>query len=241
MRRPRALELFAGEGLFAWGLMLAGFDVDAVDDQERPGRAPGITWHTGDATTWPLDGYDLITGGPPCTDHTTLKNVAEVKRSGGGAAGTGWMLPHTLARFREHSSRTGVPWIVENVTGAKQVIGDSLKLCGSMFDLIDGGWLLRRHRYFASNLLLMAPGPCRCHGRKTIGVYGDITANDRRCDGTRATRPNGDMRAGLDRARRLMGAPWATAEGLALGIPPAYATYLAEQVLAQIPLRTKAG
>src|SRR3982751_2907940 len=125
---PRALELFAGEGLFAWGLHLAGFDVTAVDDVERPGRAPDVTWVTADATTYPLGGFDLITGGPPCTDFTSLANVAEVKRAGGGPVGTGWMLSHTLARFREHSSRTGVPWIVENVTGAKQVVGDSLKL-----------------------------------------------------------------------------------------------------------------
>lgn len=234
MRRLRALDLFAGEGGFAYGLKLAGFDVTAVDDQERPGRAPGITWVTGDATTYPLDGYDLVCGGPPCTDHTTLKNVAEVKRAGGGSTDSGWMLPHTLARFRDHHARTGVPWIVENVTGAKTVIGDSLKLCGSMFGLTDGGWLLQRHRYFASNLLLMAPGPCRCRGNKIIGVYGDLTDNDRRCAGRRATRPNGDMRASVDRARRLMGMPWASPRGLSLGIPPVYATYLAEQVLAQV-------
>jgi len=221
------LELFGGEGGFAYGLHLAGFDVTVVDDQDRPNRAPGVRWVTGDATTYPLEGFDLITGGPPCRDHTTLRNVA-------GTVGTGWMLKHTLDRFREFSSRTGVPWIVENVSGAKGVMGDSLKLCGSMFGLIDDGWTLRRHRHFASNRLLMAPGPCRCHGRKIIGVYGDITPDDRVCSGRRATRPNGDMRAGADRARRLMGMPWASPEGLALGIPPAYAEYLGEQIMSQM-------
>jgi DNA (cytosine-5)-methyltransferase 1 len=229
--RPRALVLFAGEGGEAYGYKQAGYDVTAVDDVDRPNRAPGITWHTGDATTWPLDGYDLIAGGPPCTDHSTLRTVAEVKRKGGGAAGTGWMLQHTLDRFREHSSRTGVPWVIENVEGAKADMPNPIKLCGSMFGLIDDGWLLRRHRYFASSAFLMAPGPCRCHGRKIIGVYGELSVNDRRCAGKRITRPNGDRRAGVERARRLMGMPWASAEGLTLAIPPAYTQHIGEQIL----------
>jgi DNA (cytosine-5)-methyltransferase 1 len=229
---PRLLELFAGEGGAAYGYKLAGFDVTAVDDQVRPGRAPGITWVTGDATTYPLDGFDVVTGGPPCTDHTTLANVAEAVR--GGSTGTGWMLEHTLERFDAHASRTGALWVVENVEGAKADMPNPLKLCGSMFGLIDEGWLLRRHRYFSSSAFLMAPGPCRCAGKKIIGVYGDLTASDRRCAGQRATRPNGDMRASVTRARRLLEMPWATAEGLSLAIPPAYTSYIAEQLLCSL-------
>lgn len=229
MSKPRALDLFAGEGGAAFGLTLAGFDVTAVDDVDRPGRAPGVTWVTGDALTYPLDGFDLVTGSPPCTGHSTLRNAADIAR--GSTAGTEWMLAHTLERFRAHHARTGVPWMVENVEGAKKVLGDSLKLCGSMFDLVDEGWLLRRHRYFASSVMLMAPGPCRCRGRKVIGVYGDLTENDRRCAGKRISRPNGDMRAGVPRARRLMGMPWASATGLPLAIPPAYTKFLGEQLM----------
>jgi DNA (cytosine-5)-methyltransferase 1 len=232
--RPRLLDLFAGEGGAAYGYMLAGFDVTAVDDTERPGRAPGITWVTGDATTYPLDGYDVVTGSPPCTDHTTLRTAAEAARKGGGGTDTAWMLPHTLARFREHATRTGALWVVENVEGARATIGDAVKLCGSMFDLTDGGWLLRRHRYFASNAFLMAPGRCRCHGRAVMGVYGDLTQNDRRCAGKRAARPNGDIRAGVERARRLMGMPWASATGLPLAIPPAFTRFLGDQLMTQL-------
>lgn len=237
--KPRALDLFAGEGGAAYGWMLAGFDVTAVDDRERSGRAPGITWVTGDATTYPLDGFDLVAGSPPCTDHTTLRTVAEAKRKGGGSTDTAWMLPHTLARFREHAARTGALWVVENVEGAKATIGDSLKLCGSMFDLTDGGWLLRRHRYFASNAALMAPGRCRCHGRAVMGVYGELIQKDRRCAGKRLDRPNGDIRAGVERARRLMGMPWASATGLPLAIPPAYTRFLGEQLMDQLDLPEK--
>jgi DNA (cytosine-5)-methyltransferase 1 len=218
--RPRLLDLFAGEGGSAYGYALAGFDVTAVDDQERPSRAPDVTWVTGDATTYPLDGFDVITASPPCTDHSTLRTVADVKRKNGGAAGTGWMLQHTLDRLREFADRTGAMWVVENVEGARATIGE--------------GWLLKRHRYFASNAFLMAPGPCRCHGRDVIGVYGELVQKDRRCAGKRLNRPNGDLRAGVGRARRLMGMPWASATGLPLAIPPAYTRYVGEQLMAHL-------
>lgn len=232
--KPRLLDLFAGEGGAAYGYALAGFDVTAVDDVERPNRAPGVTWITGDATTYPLDGFDVATGSPPCTDHTTLRTVAEVKRKGGGEAGTGWMLAHTVARFRA----SGLPYVVENVMGAREDMPGAFKLCGSMFDLTDEGWLLRRHRLFLSNMGVLLPGPCRCHRRNIMGVYGELMQNDRRCAGKRLDRPNGDIRAGVDRARRLMGMPWASAEGLPLAIPPAYTQWVGEQLMAQLPALT---
>lgn len=233
--RPRLLDLFGGEGGAAYGYSQAGFDVTAVDDVERPGRAPGITWVTGDATTYPLDGFDVVAASPPCTDHSTLAYVAEPVR--GGEAGTGWMLEHTLDRLAAWSAATGGLWVVENVEGAKATMVNPVKLCGSMFGLEDEGWLLRRHRYFDSNAALMAPGPCRCHGRKVIGVYGDLTPNDRQCAGRRLNRPNGDTRAGVERARRLMQMPWATAKGLTLAIPPAYTRFIGEQLMDRLPRR----
>lgn len=232
MSRPRALDLFAGEGGSAYGLTLAGYDVTAVDDVDRPGRAPGVTWVTGDATTYPLDGFDLVTASPPCTDRTTQRTVAEPAR--GGPEGTGWMLPHTIERL----TAWGGPWIVENVQGAARDMPGALKLCGSMFNLTDTTdgvtWLLRRHRLFLSNELLWAPRRCSCAGRPIMSVHGDLTANDRP-DGKTGRRPN--LRAGIDRARRLMGMPWATGRGLSLAIPPAYTRYLGELLLDRLPTR----
>jgi DNA (cytosine-5)-methyltransferase 1 len=144
------------------------------------------------------------------------------------------MLTHTIDRFQAWADATGGLWVVENVEGAKQAMRNPLKLCGSMFNLTDDQWLLRRHRYFDSNAPLMAPGPCRCHGRPIMGVYGELVRKDRRCAGRRLNRPNGDIRAGVDRARRLMGMPWASAEGLPLAIPPAYTRFIGEQLLAHI-------
>lgn len=238
MSRPRLLDLFGGEGLAALGYAEAGFDVVSVEnDPERIGnhvKHPRITVVDADATTFPLDGFDAVHGSPPCTDRSTLRNAAESRR--GGATGTAWMLPHTIARFREHHARTGVPWVVENVPGTRRSLPGAFKLCGTMFDLTDGGWWLERHRWFACSEPIQTGLACRCRdGRPIIGVYGDLSAHDRRCSGRKLGREKGDMRAGVERARRLMQAPWASARGLALGIPPAYTRFIGEQLLAHLP------
>ncbi|MCZ7434778.1 hypothetical protein O7598_31295 [Micromonospora sp. WMMC241] len=241
MKRPLLLDLFGGEGLAAYGYALAGFDVTSVEiNPERIAnhvRHPNVTVVEGDATTFPLDGFEVVVASPPCTDHTTRATLAEHRR--GASTDTGWMLPHTINRLRAWGDATGGLWVVENVEGAKTIMGSPLMLCGTMFGLTDGGWHLARHRLFESNALLMAPGPHRCRNRgvRIVGVYGDLTKNDRACGGR--NRPGGDVRAGVDRARRLMGAPWASPRGLALGIPPAYTRFIGEQILDHLGARTR--
>ena len=80
MNQPHAIELFGGEGLSALGFALAGFRVTCVEkDPERIAnhvRHPNVTVVEGDATTYPLDDADVVTGGPP-TRVTDLATVAE--------------------------------------------------------------------------------------------------------------------------------------------------------------------
>jgi DNA (cytosine-5)-methyltransferase 1 len=252
MTRPLALDLFSGVGGVSKGWHDAGFAPYGVDAAPQP-HYP-YPFHQGDAFdvldrldtglavpfTHPGGEVEHLTGAnltirvasPPCTEHSTLAYVADPRRD--EPDDTGWMLEETLTRFEAWAAVTGGVWVVENVEGARRTMRNPLKLCGSMFGLTDGGWLLRRHRYFDSNVFVMAPGPCRCSGRRIISVHGDLTANDRRCAGQRKNRPNGDMRAGIARARRLMGIPWADARELALAIPPAYTQWIGEQVLEQL-------
>lgn len=234
MARPRLLDLFGGEGLAALGYAQAGWHVDSIEnDPDRIAnhvQHPNVTVIKGDATTWPLDGYHAVGGSPPCTDHT--ETAALAARVRGGDAGTGWMLPHTLDRVRAWAAATGGLYVIENVEGAREHFTNPVKLCGTMFGLEDEGWSLQRHRWFESNTLIMPPGPCRHAGKRFISVHGDLSVNDRPCGGRR--RPGGDMRAGVERARRLMGAPWASPRGLSLGIPPAYTQFIGEQLLAAI-------
>jgi DNA (cytosine-5)-methyltransferase 1 len=238
-RRPRVLDLFGGEGLAALGWALAGFDVLSVEnDPERIAnhiQLPNVEVFQADATTFPFHGFDVVGGSPPCTGWTTQKGVAD--RARGTTAGTEWMLPHTIERMQRWGEATGGVWVVENVTGARKALPGPWKLCGSMFGLTDGGWLMRRHRWFASNMPVQVDMPCRCHGERVIGVYGDLTPNDRRCAGRRQNRPNGDMRAGVERARRLMGGEYVeyiagvSPQGLTFGVPPHYTRWVGEQAM----------
>lgn len=232
--KPLAIDLFGGEGLAALGYALAGFRVLSVEND--PARIanhvqhPDVEFVEGDATTWPLDEAAAVVGSPPCTDHTEMAGLAAATR--GGDAGTGWMLPHTLKRVRAWAAATGGVYVIENVEGAAEHFDHPVKLCGTMFGLQDEGWWLQRHRWFESNVPLMTPGPCRHAGKRFISVHGDLSANDRACGGKR--RPGGDMRAGVPRARRLMGAPWASPRGLSLGLPVEYTRFLGEQLMAHV-------
>lgn len=235
--KPLCIDLFGGEGLAAYGYALA-FDgrfriVSVENDPERIAshvQHPDIEVVMADATTYPLDGAAVVVGSPPCTDHSETARLAASVR--GGEAGTGWMLPHTLARVRAWAARTGGLYVVENVEGSRKHFRDPVKLCGTMLGLVDEGWWLQRHRLFESNAGIVAPGPCRHAGKRFISVHGDLSPNDRSCGGKR--RPGGDMRAGVPRARRLMGAPWASPRGLSLGLPVAYTWDIGLQLLDRI-------
>lgn len=229
----RLLDLYCGGFGTAYGYASVGWKVDAVDVVRRADPPhPNIRFIQADANTYPLDGYDAVAGSPPCTGHSTLRNAADVGR--GREVDNAWMLRHTIERFRA----SGLPYVVENVMGARALMPGAFQLCGTMFGLVDGPYLLERHRLFLTNMMIMAPGPHKCRGssrsgRTAIGVYGDMSLGDRRCDGKRG-RKNGDMRAGVSRARRLMGMPWADAETLALAIPPAYTAFIGEQLMQQV-------
>lgn len=240
MTAPVFLDLFSGEGLAAYGYAqaLPGWRIVCVEnDPERIAnhvRHPRIEVIEGDATTYPLDGATAVHASPPCTEHTTLAGAAQ--RARGARVDTGWMLPHTLDRL----AAWGGPWIVENVTGARRKMPGAVKLCGTMFGLQDEGWHLARHRWFSTSWPLQADRACTCRGKKIIGIYGDLMTRDRRCAGKRLNRPNGDMRASVERARRLLGAPWASPRGLALGLPWAYTRWLGSQLRIELECRTPA-
>ncbi len=228
MRRPRLLDLFCGAGGAGMGYHRAGFEVIGVDVEPQP-RYP-FEFHQADAMTFPLDGFDAVHASPPCTGHSSMANVAGIR----GHHGTEWMLAATIERL----TALGLPYAVENVRAAN--MPGALVLCGSEFGLTDGPYALRRHRQFLSNLFLVGAGGCSCSGRRIIGVYGDLAKNDRPATSRRRRdgRTHGDMRAGIERARRIMQMPWAEARELTQAIPPAYATFIGEQLLAAIPARS---
>lgn len=143
----RVLDLFCGAGGAAMGYHQAWPDAEIVGVDLHPQPRYPFTFVQGDATTYPLDGFDFVHASPPCQEHTSSKH----RGANPAQHNTGWMLEHTMTRLQEW----GGTWVVENVPGAPMA-ADFL-LCGSMF-----GLRVQRHRLFVTNPKPLAlVHPCR--------------------------------------------------------------------------------
>lgn len=206
--RLQALDLCCSAGGAAWGLIQAGYDVLGVDINPQP-RYPG-RFVQGDARDWlarDLSAFDLIWASPPCQGYSELTPAAY--RVGHDAD----LLIETLAALRAQQ----VPYIVENVEGARRVMHAPVMLCGSMFGL--NVW---RHRWFevgpAAPLILTPPcnhsfAPTLVSGRGSRKVNGRRRKEDTR-----------------DRKAAAMGIDWMIEAELTQAIPPAYSYYLAMEL-----------
>ncbi len=225
IRRPLAADLFCGAGGTSKGLNQAGFDVVGVDNKAQP-RYP-YEFRLEDAMETDLTGFDFIWASPPCHDHS---RVTGRNRKANGWKGTGWMLKATIERMPP-----GVPWIVENVEGANWPPSvHRVMLCGSMFGLD-----VRRHRWFASNIALLAPS-CE-HGRQPARFR---TLDSRRA-GVLASviGVHGHTNYAGEFALRCqaMGIDWMNNTELSQAIPPAYSQYLGRQIIAALKADNEKG
>lgn len=209
----RLLDLFCGAGGAGYGYHLAGFDVVGVDLASQPDYP--FEFHRADALEFPLDGFDAIHASPPCQAHTNLSNRW---RGHGGKADEHFdLIPAT----RERLNAAGVPWVIENVPGAKKAMRDPVRLTGEMF-----GLRVHRPRLFETNWLLLAPASMPKQ-RDPVAVYG-------KDDGRRLwTRKDGTELRVADRATAAaaMQMPWASWHGLTQAIPPAYTEFIGRQLL----------
>lgn len=226
MPRPLLLDLYCKAGGATKGYMDAGFDVVGVDIEPQP-NYPGMLFIQADVIEFLRDfnprafigEYVAIHASPPCQDFSPLK------------ARTGKTYPRLIAPTRELLERTGLPYVIENVAGARQELRDPAMLCGSMF-----GLPLTRHRYFETNWPLETP---RCNhalfkerwpegfpalrsdrtGRASVvGVYGT----------------GGGAAKDVELWKWAMEIDWMTKAELAEAIPPAYSRYVGEQLLAAL-------
>jgi DNA (cytosine-5)-methyltransferase 1 len=226
--KPKLLDLFCREGGAAAGYVAAGWEVHGVDIENHSARylKSGATSFTkADATTFDLRGYDAVHASPPCEDHSVTMGFGLSDR------GTGWMLPHVITRLR--SELGDVPWVVENVESravkAHMPAESRILLCGSAFgerglgahDSKGNYRVLRRHRLFLTSPNIAAL-PCTCRGRLVGGVYGH---------GEQGVNGGRGYGFAADSAREAMGMPWASRDGCAEAIPPAYTQYIGEQLI----------
>jgi DNA (cytosine-5)-methyltransferase 1 len=226
--RPRLLDLFCGAGGAAVGYHRAGFEVVGVDIVDQP-RYP-FEFHQEDALetlTGDLWRFDAIHASPPCHDHSTATGR---NRKAAGVKGTAWMLAATISRV----AAAGVPWVVENVeTATFPTSAYRLRLCGSSF-----GLNLRRHRWFATNVPMLAP-PCAHYWQtprfrsldgsrpagylaRVVGVHGHV-----------------NYAGEAELRNRAMGIDWMTQPELAQAIPPAYTEHIGAYLLRAIDARAQ--
>lgn len=221
--RPRLLDLFCGAGGAATGYHRAGFDVVGVDIKPQPRypfefiQADAVRVAAGEIdermahfALW--DGFAAIHASPPCQAFTSLRWMHNAKEN-----------PELVDPVRQLLNATGLPYVIENVRGAK--LNATVRLCGSSFDLVTDTAELRRHRYFETNWTVGFVPPCR-HGlrERVIGVYGGHGRDRRRTVNTQ------DF--STDDRRVAMGIDWMTGAELSEAIPPAYTEWIGARLLA---------
>ena len=226
MIRPKLLDLFCGAGGAAMGYHRAGFDVTGVDNRPQP-RYP-FPFIQADAMTFPLDGFDAIHASPPCQAFTQMS--ARWRGKGTKADIHPDLLTPTLAILRT----LGLPYIVENVQGAKAHMRATLVLHGGMFRLG-----VHRPRLFEANVLILAVRTPQT--LSPLGVYGA------KPDGhtTYRYRNNGNYKGkslirtakSVEEAREAMGIDWMTWDEIREAIPPAYTEYIGVQLLEHLKER----
>jgi DNA (cytosine-5)-methyltransferase 1 len=239
MTAPRLLDLFCCEGGAAVGYARAGWDVYGVDIDERDAypfpfhkasaivvmslllAGEGIEFRSVDGNTelLTLSDFSAVHASPPCQVFSTITPDSARKNH-----------LNLIPVIRELLILSGLPYVIENVEGAKSALLSPMKLCGSSF-----GLRVRRHRYFESNVWLVSL-PCE-HARqgRPVGVYGDHPQDDseyRRPDGTL----RGNKAVSLADAQDAMGMPWATWRGCTEAIPPAYTEFLGHQLADSLEL-----
>jgi DNA (cytosine-5)-methyltransferase 1 len=218
MTRPRLLDLYCCEGGASTGYARAGFDVVGVDIAPQP--LYPFTFVQADALEYLAEHwqeFDAVHASPPCQAYSTATPAHRRAEH-----------PDLLQPTLDALAALPLPWIVENVEGARRRMPGAVRLCGSAF-----GMRIRRHRYFQSSALLW-PLACRhAEQGEPVGVYGqhpDQRAHARPGSGS----SRGVKARTLDEARDVMGMPWASWSGCAEAIPPAYAEWLGGQLLASL-------
>jgi DNA (cytosine-5)-methyltransferase 1 len=215
MDKPILLDLYCKAGGCTKGYMDAGFYVIGVDIEPQP-HYIGDEFVQADALTFPLDGYSLIHASPVCKAYTNCNFSPKEKHHKG------------IHDIRQRLQTSGIPYVIENVMGAKAYMNACLMLCGSMF-----GLKVQRHRLFEignTDICLTPPLPCN-HKGATIAIYGH-SVWDSSLPGT----PRKDGRSRPDSVpvtvgRAAMDIDWMSTAELAQAIPPAYTKFLGEQML----------
>lgn len=219
MSRPKLLDLYSGGGGAAMGYIAAGFDVVGVDIEDHAAYYPG-EFVRGDALQFAQDHaheFDAVHASPVCKRYSTATGTQHRDKH-----------PDQVAATRKVLGGVGLPWVMENVPQAP--LRQDLILCGSHFNLISGGHLLKRHRVFEIEGFEAPQPKCTCRdGRPIAGVYGSLS----RSGFKRYYTERGGVKFPIDHARAVMGIDL-PAKPLSQAIPLAYTKYIGKYLLTAV-------
>jgi DNA (cytosine-5)-methyltransferase 1 len=207
--KPRLLDLFCGAGGATRGYQRAGFWVQGIDIIDQPNYV-GDDFYRMDALDAGVYGFDAIHASPPCQAFTAYR------RRGNGV---GDRYPDLIDDTRQLLEDSGRPYVIENVPGAP--LRNHVQLCGTSFGLD-----VRRHRWFESNIAMLAP-PCNHDQPRRFPAATNRT-------NLRRTVEVGVWRIPLEVQQQAMGIDWMTLPELTEAIPPAYTQWIGEQLLASL-------
>lgn len=214
MNRPKLLDLFCCQGGASRGYADAGFEVVGVDIEPQP-RYPFKFRQARAADFFANHAheYQAWHASPPCQAHTNAQKIQGRYHID--------LIPPTRQMFDEANAyrvQNGVkpvPYVIENVPGSPLI--NPVELCGEMF-----GLATYRHRLFETNWELRVPEHPEHVARTTKmgrapveGEYMHVVGNF----------------SGVQRAREVMGMPWANRDGLREAIPPAYTEWIGRQLI----------
>jgi len=218
----KCLDLYCGGGGASTGYHRAGFEVVGVDCNPQI-RYP-FKFIQGDAIEYCLNHgheYDLIVASPPCQAYTVLRSVltkeAKAKHQ------------DLIDPTRDAILKTGKPYVIENVGGAKHKLRNPIMLCGTYF-----GLKVYRHRYFECSHFMLSPShfphkdDLQGSGRGLSSKgFISVTGN------------GGDRSLGSNYfpyAKQAMGIDWMSRKELSQAIPPAYTEWIGNEFLKVLQL-----
>jgi DNA (cytosine-5)-methyltransferase 1 len=185
-------------------------------ERERESR-----WQSGRA--YKLEDLVAIHASPPCQHYTPYGNVVkDIKER----------YEDLIVPTRALLSKTGLPYVIENVERARSVLINPIKLCGSMFNG-DGTNDIQRHRMFEANWPLTCSLSCdhkmfapnRYPGGRSTSRGGHSKAL------VRNTIEIGAWDIPLEKQKWAMGVDWPiTVRELSEAIPPAYTRFVGRQL-----------
>ncbi|MGY0463286.1 SAM-dependent methyltransferase [Kitasatospora sp. cg17-2] len=206
------LDAYCCQGGAGMGYWLAGYDVLGVDLTGQP-RYP-FRFVQGDAVAFITEhghGFDFVHASPPCQAQSLTWRINKREH------------PRLIAPTRTALEGTGRPWVIENVTEARDDLRDPVTLCGTMF-----GLRTYRHRLFEPGGGLTITPPQHPEHTAPNAKMGRPVA-----DGEFMHVVGNFSDVPLARSEAVMGMPWATRDGLREAIPPAYTRFIGHQAARQ--------